>query len=70
MDGKLENRFVDSFAKYTEVEELTADIVSDVLQEIIVYPDGRLCIVWNYGDELKKLLLDIDMENETGNTED
>ena len=70
VDGKLENRFVDRFAKYTEVEELTADIVSDVLQEIIVYPDGRLCIVWNYGDELKKLLLDIDMENGAGSTDD
>ncbi len=68
-DGKLENRFVDSFTKYTEVEKLTAEIVADVLQEIIVYPGRRLNIVWNYSDELEKLLLDINMEDEAENAE-
>ena len=58
-DGRLENRFTDSFGKYTEVQELTADIIEDVLQEIVVYPDHVLHIVWNYQDDLKKLLLDI-----------
>ena len=61
-DGRLENKFTDSFGKYTEVEELTADIIEDVLQEIVVYPDHVLHIVWNYQDDLKKLLLDIGME--------
>jgi len=69
-DGKLENRFVDSFTKYTEVEKLTAEITADVLQEIIVYPDRRLKIVWNYRDELEKLLLDINMEDKAENAED
>jgi len=69
-DGKLENRFVDSFTKYTEVEKLTAEITADVLQEIIVYPDRRLEIVWNYRDELEKLLLDINMGNKAENAED
>lgn len=65
-DGKLNNRFVDCFQKYTEVEEITAEIVSDVLQEIVVYPDNRLEIVWNYSEDLEKLLLDIaDAEIET-----
>lgn len=32
---------------------------NNVLQEIIVYPDKKLNIVWNYQDELKNLLLDI-----------
>ena len=58
-DGRLENRFTDSFGKYTEVQELTADIIEDVLQEIVVYPNHVLRIVWNYQDDLKKLLLDI-----------
>ena len=58
-DGRLENRITDSFGKYTEVQELTADIIEDVLQEIVVYPDHVLHIVWNYQDDLKKLLLDI-----------
>lgn len=69
-DGKLENRFVDSFTKYTEIEELTEEIVTDVLQEIIVYLGRRLNIVWNYHDELENLLLDINMEDEAENAED
>lgn len=69
-DGKLENRFVDSFTKYTEIEELTEEIVTDVLQEIIIYPGRRLNIVWNYRDEMEKLLLDINMGDGAGNTED
>lgn len=69
-DGKLENRYVDSFTKYTEIEKLTVEIVTDVLQEIRVYPGRRLNIVWNYRDELEKLLLDINMRDEAGNTED
>lgn len=69
-DGELENRFVGSFGKYTEIGELTADIIEDVLQEIIVYPDNVLNIVWNYQDDLKKLLLDIGMDGQTGKTAD
>ena len=65
-DGGLENRFTDSFGKYTEVEELTADIIEDVLQEIVVYPGHVLQIVWNYQDDLKKLLLDIGMDGQNG----
>lgn len=65
-DGNLHNRFVDCFQKYAEVEEITAEIVTDVLQEIVVYPDNRLEIVWNYREDLEKLLLDIaDAEMET-----
>ena len=65
-DGRLENRFTDSFGKYTEVQELTADIIEDVLQEIVVYPNHVLQIVWNYQDDLKKLLVDIGMDGQTG----
>ena len=64
-DGGLENRFTDSFGKYTEVQELTADIIEDVLQEIAVYPDHVLQIVWNYQDDLKKLLFDIGMDGQS-----
>ena len=58
-DGKLNNRFVASFQKYIGVEELTAEIVSDVLSEVRVFPNGRLEIVWNYNEDYKKLLLDL-----------
>lgn len=59
-DGRLNNRFVDCFQRYAEVEEVTAEIVTDVLQEIVVYPDHRLNIVWNYREDLEKLLLDME----------
>lgn len=65
-DGKLENKFTDSFVRYAETEELTADIIADVLQEVAVYPGRVLHISWNYQDELEKLLLDINMEDGTG----
>ena len=63
-NGRLENRFTDNFGKYTEVEELTADIIEDVLQEIVVYSNHVLHIVWNYHDDLEKLLLDIKMDDQ------
>ena len=69
-DGELENRFVESFGKYTETVELTADIIEDVLQEIIVYPDNVLNIVWNYQDDLEKLLLDIGIGRQDGKDTD
>lgn len=58
-DGRLNNRFVAGFQKYIGVEEITREMVSDVLSEVLVYPDGRLEIVWNYGADYKKLLLDL-----------
>ena len=67
-DGRLENRFTDSFSRYTEIEELTADIIEDVLQEIIVYPDHVLHIVWNYPDDLERLILDIGMDGQNENS--
>lgn len=40
-DGKLENRFVGSFTKYTEIEKLTTDFTADVLQKImVIWRDG------------------------------
>lgn len=58
-DGNLNNRFVSSFQKYTRVEEITKEITEDVLKEVLIYPDGRLEIVWNYREEFEKLLFDL-----------
>ena len=58
-NGTLRNRFVTSFQKYTEVKEITSEIVADVLNTIFVYPDGRLEIIWNYREEYEKLLLSL-----------
>lgn len=53
----LNNRFVDAFTKYAEVEELTTEIVEYALQEVVIYPDRTLNIVWNYHEDLQKLML-------------
>ena len=65
-DGGLQNGFVDAFGKYTEVEEITSEIIAEVLKEVYIYPDGRLEIVWNFRDELEKLKLDLQGDDEDG----
>ncbi len=57
-DGTLHNRFVDCFRQYAEIQELNREIITDVLDTLLIYPDGRIEIVWNYEDDMRKLLLD------------
>lgn len=59
-DGKLDNPFIDHFSSYTEVEKLTKEIAADVLKEIFVYPDSQLHLVWNYQEDFKRLILDVE----------
>ena len=56
-DGvRLQNPFVDAFKKYTAVQELTDEVVADVLTVIHIFPDHRVEIEWNYQDELQALI--------------
>lgn len=61
-DGELINDFVSTFGKYIEVEEITSEIVAEVLKEVRIYPDGRFEITWNFRDELKEPILDLQGE--------
>lgn len=45
------NLFVESYGKYTELDELTNEIASDLLERVTLWPDGRLDISLNYLDE-------------------
>ena len=65
-NGSLQNSFVSTFEKYTEVEEITGEIVTEVLREVRIYPDKRLEIAWNFRDELEKLILDLQGEHQHG----
>ncbi|MDE7243111.1 MAG: recombinase family protein [Oscillospiraceae bacterium] len=58
-EGNLDNRFVSSFQKYVDVQEITGEIMEDLLKEVVVYPEGRLEIVWNYREELNRMILDV-----------
>ena len=65
-DGSLQNGFVSAFGKYLEVEEITDEIAADVLREVRVFPGGRIETAWNYRDELKKLILDLQGDHQDG----
>ena len=60
-DGELQNQFVARFRPYVEADmkEITQEILSDLLNEIHVYPGGRLEIIWNYRDEYTRMMLDL-----------
>lgn len=45
------NLFVESYGKYTELDKLTNEIASDLLERVTIWPDGRLDISLNYLDE-------------------
>lgn len=67
-DGKLQNQFVVQFRPYVEAEneEITQEIIPDILSEIHVYPGGRLEIIWNYREEYAKMMLDLEGERQDG----
>lgn len=62
-DGGLQNRFVDCFQKYVDIESLTDEILSEVLEKVLVYPDNRIEIQWNYREDLERLLLEEQAED-------
>lgn len=45
------NRYVEKYSRYSELDVLTADISSDLLDRVTIWPDGRLEITLNYLDE-------------------
>jgi len=59
-NDSLNNRFVDCFKQYAEIRELTSQTVDEVLETVYLYPGERLEIVWNYQDDLQKLMLDLE----------
>lgn len=60
-DGELQNQFVARFRPYveTEIKEITQEILSDLLNEIRVYPGGRMEVIWKYRDEYENMMLDL-----------
>ena len=50
-----DNLFVESYSKYTELDNLTSEIATDLLDRVTVWPDGRLDISLNYLDEFANI---------------
>lgn len=51
-NGGLRNEFVSTFEKYVNVDEITREILTEVLKEVRIYPGGRFEIIWNFCDEM------------------
>ncbi len=49
------SRFVDQYRNYTTVDELTSEMLNELLERVNVYPDGRLEIRLNYADEFDEI---------------
>lgn len=66
-NGGLRNEFVSTFEKYVNIDEITREIVTEVLKEVRIYPGERFEIIWNLRDELEKLILTLqgDHQNES-----
>lgn len=45
-----EDSFVTSFKRFREAGEVSDEIIQELLKEVIVYPHGRLEVVWKYQD--------------------
>ena len=58
-DGALRNRFVDSFKKYADIEEITREVMTELLDRIKIYPDKRVEIVWKFADDYERLALSL-----------
>lgn len=57
--GTLNNAFVSGFQKYAGAEEITKESAEEVLKEVLVYPDGRMNVIWNYREDYEKLMLEL-----------
>lgn len=56
-ENSSSNGFVTNFQKYSAVEEITADLVAEVLQEILIYPEQRIEIKWRYQEDFEQFIL-------------
>ena len=51
-----ENEYLNSFTRYSGIQEITSEITKDTLQEIRVFPQSRIEIIWNHRTAKEKLL--------------
>lgn len=64
--GELKNRFADTFRQYVDVGEITKEIAGEVLDGIMVFPDYRLEVCWNYQNEHDSLVMELHSTENTG----
>ena len=52
----FDNAFVSCFSRYEDIQQLTEDVVSDVIEEILIYPENHIEIVWNHRQAYQNLM--------------
>ena len=50
-----EDGLVVKLQPYLEVEQLTEDILDNLLEQVLVFPGGRIEIQWKFRDKLERL---------------
>jgi len=60
-DSGQGGQLIECFKQYMDVQELTREIVEDVVKEVLIYSGQRMEIVWNYQDEFEKLAAHLEM---------
>ncbi len=58
----LKNRYINSFKQYKNISELSREILLNLVEEIIVFRDKKIKIVFKFEDEYKKLVPIFDLE--------
>ena len=51
--------FILHFTPYAVLKELSQEILEELLKVVVVYPENRLEIIWNYREDYEKLLRDL-----------
>jgi len=54
---------ISRYIKYAEVDELTADMINDLVMRVYIFPDNVLEVRLNFADELEQLRAKLDIEN-------
>lgn len=54
-DTELNNQFIKAIKPYLLIEELTDDVVNELIESVKVYDENTIEIVWKFSDELNLL---------------
>jgi len=54
VDNDSGARLADRLLQYTDVGEITLDILDNLLSQVLVFPGGKLEIRWQFQDEWER----------------
>lgn len=57
MNSTAELRVIENHAKFAGIAEITPELVKQIIKEIVVFPENKIRIVWNFSDEIAPYLM-------------